>query len=206
MIYVGTFAKSMFPAMRLGFLIVPSDLVPHVHAMRRAADIHPPVLEQLALADFVRTGHYATHLRRMRSVYRERLEALDAAAAELSPARCGCGRFRRGYTPSQTWTAPMTSGCARKHAAAASKWRRCAPTTWTVPRRAVFCSGSRPPRRQPCGEVLNNWPRQSTPHVARIAHDATADRIRVRRRKARVLVVDFAMRPAESLSSWETNR
>ena len=82
-IYVGTFAKSMFPAMRLGFLIVPSDLVPHVHAMRRAADIHPPVLEQLALADFIRAGHYATHLRRMRSVYRERLEALDAAAAEL---------------------------------------------------------------------------------------------------------------------------
>jgi GntR family transcriptional regulator/MocR family aminotransferase len=71
-IYVGTFAKSMFPAMRLAFLIVPLDLVPHVHAMRRAADLHPPVLEQLALADFIRDGHYAAHLRRMRAVYRER--------------------------------------------------------------------------------------------------------------------------------------
>ena len=82
-IYVGTFAKSMFPGMRLGFLIVPVDLVPHLQAMRRAADLHPPVLEQMALADFIRDGHYATHLRRMRSVYRERLEALEAAAAEF---------------------------------------------------------------------------------------------------------------------------
>src|SRR4029079_5529316 len=82
-IYIGTFAKSMFPSLRLGFVVVPIDLVPRVQAMRRAADLHPPVLEQLALADFIRGGHYATHLRRMRSLYRERLEALEAAAAEF---------------------------------------------------------------------------------------------------------------------------
>ena len=81
--YVGTFAKSIFPAMRLGFVIVPVDLVHHVHAIRRAADLHPPMLEQMALADFIRDGHYATHLRRMRSIYRERLEALEAAAKEF---------------------------------------------------------------------------------------------------------------------------
>jgi GntR family transcriptional regulator/MocR family aminotransferase len=46
-------------------------------------DLHPPVLEQMALADFIRDGHYATHLRRTRSVYRERLQALEAAAAEF---------------------------------------------------------------------------------------------------------------------------
>lgn len=82
-IYVGTFAKSIFPAMRLGFVIVPVDLVGHVHAIRRAADLHPPMLEQMALADFIRDGHYATHLRRMRSIYRERAEALEAAATEF---------------------------------------------------------------------------------------------------------------------------
>src|SRR5262249_20085097 len=82
-IYVGTFAKSIFPAMRLGFIIIPVDLVPHMQAIRRAADLHPPVLEQMALADFIRGGHYVTHLRRMRSIYRERLEALEAAASEL---------------------------------------------------------------------------------------------------------------------------
>jgi len=82
-IYVGTFAKSIFPAMRLGFVIVPVDLVQRLFAIRRAADLHPPILEQMALADFIRDGHYATHLRRMRSIYRERLEALEAAAAEF---------------------------------------------------------------------------------------------------------------------------
>lgn len=82
-IYVGTFAKSIFPAMRLGFVIVPIDLAEHLRAVRRAADLHPPLLEQLALADFIGDGHYATHLRRMRSVYRERLEALEAAAKEF---------------------------------------------------------------------------------------------------------------------------
>lgn len=82
-IYVGTYAKSTFPAMRLGFFIVPVDLVPRVQAIRRATDFHPAMLEQMALADFIRDGYYATHLRRMRSIYRERLEALEAAATEL---------------------------------------------------------------------------------------------------------------------------
>jgi GntR family transcriptional regulator/MocR family aminotransferase len=82
-IYVGTFAKSIFPAMRLGFVIVPVDLVQKVQAIRRATDCHPPMLEQMALADFIRDGHYSTHLRRMRSIYRERLEALEAAATEF---------------------------------------------------------------------------------------------------------------------------
>src|SRR5262249_7573707 len=79
-LYVGTFAKSVFPGMGLGFVIVPGDPAPHFHAARRAADLHPPLLEQMALADFIRGGHYATHLRRMRSAYRERLEAVEAAA------------------------------------------------------------------------------------------------------------------------------
>ncbi len=75
-IYVGTFSKSIFPALRLGFVIVPSDLHDQFRAARRAADLHPPLLEQMALADFIAGGHYASHLRRMRNVYRERLEAL----------------------------------------------------------------------------------------------------------------------------------
>jgi GntR family transcriptional regulator/MocR family aminotransferase len=82
-IYVGTFAKSIFPAMRLGFVIVPVDLAHHMQAARRAADLHPPLLEQMALADFIRDGHYATHVRRMRSAYRERQQALEAAAKEF---------------------------------------------------------------------------------------------------------------------------
>jgi GntR family transcriptional regulator/MocR family aminotransferase len=82
-IYVGTFAKSIFPAMRLGFAIVPVDLRQQFLAARRATDVHPPLLEQMALADFIGAGHYATHLRRMRSAYRERVDALAQAAAKL---------------------------------------------------------------------------------------------------------------------------
>jgi len=82
-IYVGTFAKSIFPALRLGFLIVPSDLHEQFLATRRAADLHPPILEQMVLCDFIADGHYARHLLRMRALNRERLEAMVDAAARL---------------------------------------------------------------------------------------------------------------------------
>lgn len=79
-IYVGSFSKTLFPALRLGFVIVPSDLQDRLVAARAAADQHPPVLDQTVLADFIVEGHFARHLRRMRAAYRERLEALAAAA------------------------------------------------------------------------------------------------------------------------------
>ena len=78
-IYVGTFAKSMFPALRLGFVIVPTDLQDKFRSARRASEIHPPLLEQMALTEFIADGHYARHVRRMRAVYRERVEALADA-------------------------------------------------------------------------------------------------------------------------------
>jgi GntR family transcriptional regulator/MocR family aminotransferase len=79
-IYVGSFSKTLFPALRLGFLIVPPDLQEGLVAARAAADQHPPTLDQAVLADFIGEGHFARHLRRMRVAYRERLEALTAAA------------------------------------------------------------------------------------------------------------------------------
>jgi GntR family transcriptional regulator/MocR family aminotransferase len=95
-IYAGSFSKTIFPALRLGFLIVPPDLEDGLVAARAAADQHPPVLEQTVLADFIVEGHFARHLRRMRVAYRERLEALtDAAerycggALRVRPTRTG---------------------------------------------------------------------------------------------------------------------
>jgi GntR family transcriptional regulator / MocR family aminotransferase len=96
-IYVGSFSKSMFPALRLGFLIVPAALRDRMVAARRTGgDPQPPFLEQSVLADFIAGGHFARHLRRMRSLYRERLEALFAAAERycagalrLRPLRTG---------------------------------------------------------------------------------------------------------------------
>ena len=78
-IYVGTFSKTLFPGLRLGFLIVPHDLVEgFVHA-RLASDVHPPALEQAVLAEFMTRGHYQRHLRRMQAAYAERLDALRQA-------------------------------------------------------------------------------------------------------------------------------
>ena len=95
-IYVGSFSKTLFPALRLGFLIVPPDLQGGLVAARAAADQHPPVLDQAVLADFIGEGHFARHLRRMRVAYRERLEALTArrqrycgGALRLRPTRTG---------------------------------------------------------------------------------------------------------------------
>jgi GntR family transcriptional regulator / MocR family aminotransferase len=80
-IYVGSFSKTMFPALRLGFLIVPPDLRDVVLASRRAADIHRPTLDQAVMADFMTGGHFERHLRRMRTEYAARLEALAHGVA-----------------------------------------------------------------------------------------------------------------------------
>ena len=80
-IYVGSFSKTMFPALRLGFLIVPTDLREVVLAARRAADIHPATMDQAVLADFMTGGHFERHLRRMRTEYAARLEALAHGVA-----------------------------------------------------------------------------------------------------------------------------
>ncbi len=79
-VYVGTFSKVLFPALRLGYLVVPPALVAPFVAARRFVDGHPPALEQAALADFVAEGHFARHLRRMRALYAGRVAALAAAA------------------------------------------------------------------------------------------------------------------------------
>ncbi len=78
-IYVGSFSKTLFPALRLGFMIVPRDLHQPLLVVRRGVDIHPPRLDQAVLADFMLGGHFERHLRRMRAAYRERLEALEDA-------------------------------------------------------------------------------------------------------------------------------
>ena len=82
-IYVGSFSKTMFPALRLGFLIVPTDLRRGAIAARRAADIHPATMDQAVLADFMtgRADTWLRHLQRMRTEYAARLEALAHGVA-----------------------------------------------------------------------------------------------------------------------------
>ena len=83
-VYIGTFSKVLFPALRMGYLVVPTELLKGFIAARRFIDVHPPILEQMALTDFIVEGHYARHLRKMRVLYLERRNALvDALTREL---------------------------------------------------------------------------------------------------------------------------
>lgn len=78
-IYVGTFSKVLFPALRLGYVVVPKDLVRAFSAARDAADIFSSTLYQAVLTDFIREGHFARHIRRMRMLYMDRRRALIKA-------------------------------------------------------------------------------------------------------------------------------
>jgi len=75
-IYIGTLSKVLFPSLRVGYIVIPSDLVDHFVAVRRAMDVSPPHLYQAVLADFINEGHFSRHIRRMRVVYGERREVL----------------------------------------------------------------------------------------------------------------------------------
>jgi GntR family transcriptional regulator/MocR family aminotransferase len=89
--YLGTFTKSLFPSIRVAYLVVPPSFAsPFVHA-RRQLDGHTATLPQAVIADFMNEGHFAAHLRRMRAIYRSRRDAIaDAIDRELR------GRVRVG--------------------------------------------------------------------------------------------------------------
>jgi GntR family transcriptional regulator/MocR family aminotransferase len=95
-VYIGTFSKTVFPAIRLGYLVVPPELVDAFTAARRSIDHMATSVEQLALAEFLASGQFARHVRQMRTIYRARHDVLlEAAATELEgvlriePARTG---------------------------------------------------------------------------------------------------------------------
>ncbi len=84
-IYVGTFSKTIFPALRLGCLVVPKNLIEVFAAARGLCDNHSPLFEQMTLALFIAEGHFARHLRRMRALYEKRQHFLiEEAARHLS--------------------------------------------------------------------------------------------------------------------------
>lgn len=83
--YVGTASKSLAPALRLGWLVLPARLLGPVLERRALADLGSPTLEQLALARMLRSGAYDRHLRLVRRRYRERRRALAGALARHLP-------------------------------------------------------------------------------------------------------------------------
>jgi GntR family transcriptional regulator/MocR family aminotransferase len=78
-LYIGTFSKVLFPALRVGYLVIPADLVARFRRVRAATDNSPAPLYQAVLYDFIHDGHFARHIRRMRAVYAERRRVLVSA-------------------------------------------------------------------------------------------------------------------------------
>lgn len=83
-IYIGTFSKTLFPSLRLGYIVIPTDLVDRFLSVRHALDVYPPHLYQAVLHDFIGEGHFARHIRRTRLLYSERRSVLvDAIRSEF---------------------------------------------------------------------------------------------------------------------------
>src|SRR4029079_8787084 len=80
-IYVGTLNKALFPGLRLGYAVVPTGLLPAFVSARYLIDREPPSLQQHVAAEFMRQGHFAAHIRRMRVLYREQRDTLAAILA-----------------------------------------------------------------------------------------------------------------------------
>jgi GntR family transcriptional regulator / MocR family aminotransferase len=84
-VYMGSTSKTLAPALRLGWMVLPGDLAGVLAEERGWADGGSPVLDQLALAEFIERGELDRHLRRMRLRYRRRRDALIAAVERALP-------------------------------------------------------------------------------------------------------------------------
>lgn len=92
-IYVGSFSKSLFPGLRLGYLVASPPMIRQARALRSALLRHPPGLLQRAAAYFLSLGHYDAQVRRMSRALQGRREALEAAIARHGLTVAGRGVF-----------------------------------------------------------------------------------------------------------------
>lgn len=95
-LFAGSFSKVLFPSLRIGYLVVPPDLVDRVEAIKSLATRHAPLIDQVVLCDFMTEGHFGRHVRRMREIYAARLAVLLRAVREqlgdhvdVSPVEAG---------------------------------------------------------------------------------------------------------------------
>lgn len=119
-IFVGSFQKLLFPALRIGYVVLPPSLVDLFVAFRRRADFHSAGLDQAVLCDFIAEGHFSRHLRRMRDLYGSRLAALIEGgrrhlkgALEISEVRAGlytAAHLRNGMSSREAEMAARAHG------------------------------------------------------------------------------------------------
>jgi GntR family transcriptional regulator/MocR family aminotransferase len=117
-LFAGSFSKVLFPSLRLGYLVIPPDLVDYFAAAKSITSRHTQLLDQAVLCDFITEGHFGRHLRRMRGVYAERVSVLLRAAREKLAGLLEISDVEAGL---QTvgWLRGGITGESATHAAAA---------------------------------------------------------------------------------------
>jgi len=117
--HVGTFTKSLFPAVRKGFIVAPAWARDALAAVKHCADSHSDIVTQSVLAAFIGDGHMARHVRKMRGIYAPRREALLAGLAampdwfDIIPSEAGMHLAARIRDPS---AAARVMAAVREHA------------------------------------------------------------------------------------------
>ena len=119
-IYVGTLSKTMFPSLRVAYVVVPAKLVDGFKTAVNITGQYPPLLLQVALADFISQGFFATHLRRMRRLYARRQRDFVAACRarldrwltvnEIDTGMQVVGRFRQPLDDGEVLAAALKHG------------------------------------------------------------------------------------------------
>src|SRR5262249_11682445 len=84
-IYMGTFSKKLIPALRIGYLLCPRTLRPHMARLKHAMDLGTSGLMQHALAEFLERGYLRAHIGSVQAEYRRRRDALEAGLAKHLP-------------------------------------------------------------------------------------------------------------------------
>ncbi len=84
-VYVSSLSKSMFPGLRIGYLVGPADFIAEARALRRQMYRHPPANNQRVTSIFIALGYYDSHIRRLREALRERWCVMRNALGEFMP-------------------------------------------------------------------------------------------------------------------------